>query len=138
MTERPVRFYVESLGCAKNQVDSEEIIGEMLKQGFTLAAAPEAADFIIVNSCGFIRPAKTESIETTLELRALHPGARIILAGCLSQRYEAQLRSELPEVDAFAGNRDPGAVVEIARELVGKGAREPPGSRRYRRSPLNR
>jgi ribosomal protein S12 methylthiotransferase len=111
-------FHVQNLGCAKNQVDAEQMIARLREAGLTLAAAPEGADLIIVNSCGFIVEAKRESIETALAMRARHPGARIILAGCLAERYTAELERELPELDGVVGNRDPGDVVALVRRLL--------------------
>jgi ribosomal protein S12 methylthiotransferase len=119
-------FYVESLGCAKNQVDSEEMIAALEADGWTLTDDPAAASLIVVNSCGFIREAKEESIETSLTLKKQNPGARVILAGCLTERYADALRSELTEIDGFAGNRDPSAVAALARRLTGDSAARDP------------
>jgi len=71
--------------------------------GFGPTDSAADADLIVVNTCGFIQPAKEESIQTTLELRRENPRARLIVAGCLTQRYEDQLRKELPEIDGFVG-----------------------------------
>jgi len=116
--DSPLTFYVESLGCAKNQVDSEQMIASLEADGWTLAERPDDAGLIIVNSCGFIREAKEESIETSLSLKQRYPSARLILAGCLSERYPEALRAELPEIDGFAGNRDPAGIASLARRLV--------------------
>lgn len=112
-------FHVESLGCAKNQVDSELMIAALQKAGWSLATGPGSADVLIVNTCGFITDAKTESIETSLALKAQHPDKRVVMAGCLSERYRDVLARELPEIDAFLGNRDPAAIVEL---LEGRGS----------------
>ncbi len=104
------RFYIESLGCAKNQVDSELMIASLEKAGWIFAEAPEDADLIIVNTCGFITEAKKESIETALGFRERFPAKRIVMAGCLSERYAAELPRELPELDGFFGNKDPGGI----------------------------
>jgi ribosomal protein S12 methylthiotransferase len=113
-THKPSRraFYLESLGCAKNQVDSELMIAALEAAGWRRAEAPADASVLIVNTCGFISDAKRESIETCLALR--RPGARLIMAGCLSERYAGELAGQLPEVDAFMGNRDPAGVVALA------------------------
>ena len=111
------RFHLESLGCAKNQVDSELMIAALERAGWERADGPDGADLLIVNTCGFISSAKKESIETSLELKARHPGRKLIMAGCLSQRYADQLRVELPEIDAFLGAADPAGIVALADSL---------------------
>lgn len=129
-------FHLESLGCAKNQVDSELMIAALQKAGWSLASGPGAADVLIVNTCGFITEAKTESIETSLALKAQHPDKRVIMAGCLSERYREVLARELPEIDGFLGNRDPADIVEL---LEGRGSPsgDPSGfERAYERSHL--
>jgi len=103
---------VESLGCAKNQVDSERMIAALEGAGWSLAA-PEEADVLIVNTCGFISSAKKESIETSLELKQRHPGKKVIMVGCLTERYGRELAGELPEIDGFLGNRDPARILEL-------------------------
>ena len=90
-TEPGRAFHVESLGCAKNQVDSERMIAALEGAGWRLAAGPEEADVLIVNTCGFISSAKKESIETSLELKQRHPGKKVFMVGCLSERYGAEL-----------------------------------------------
>ncbi|HVO39256.1 MAG TPA: 30S ribosomal protein S12 methylthiotransferase RimO [Spirochaetia bacterium] len=109
----PRSFHVESLGCAKNQVDSELMIAALERTGWKLADSPEAAEVLIVNTCGFISDAKKESIETGLELKARHPGKKVIMVGCLTERYGSDLGSQLPEIDGFLGNRDPSAIVDL-------------------------
>jgi ribosomal protein S12 methylthiotransferase len=131
-------FHVESLGCAKNQVDSELMIAALEKAGWSLADAPESADVLIVNTCGFISSAKKESIETGLELKGRFPGKKVIMVGCLSERYGETLGKELPEIDGLLGNRDPGAIVRLVesgeRTLPADAA--PPDLRPYERSHL--
>ena len=106
-------FHLESLGCAKNQVDSERMISALLGAGWRLAAEPHEADVLIVNTCGFISSAKKESIETTLELKQRYPGKKVIMVGCLSERYGEDLARQLPEIDGFLGNRDPAAILGL-------------------------
>ena len=106
-------FHLESLGCAKNQVDSELMIAALQKAGWERASGPGEADVLIVNTCGFITEAKTQSIETSLSLKAQHPGERVIMAGCLSERYRETLALELPEIDGFLGNRSPADIVDL-------------------------
>lgn len=110
MTDTSSSFYIETLGCAKNQVDSEVMVASLEGRGWTRRESADGADVIIVNTCGFIGPAKEESIDTVLEFRAEYPDARIVMAGCLTQRYPAELSAELSEVDAFFGNRAPGGI----------------------------
>ena len=112
----PIRTVsIENLGCAKNQVDAEYLIALLAESGYRYTANHAEADAILVNSCGFINPAKEESIEVTLELRREFPEAKVILAGCLAQRYGNELN--LPEADAIVGNRDLKAVIEALDEL---------------------
>jgi ribosomal protein S12 methylthiotransferase len=106
-------FHVESLGCAKNQVDSERMIAALEKAGWSLAEGPESAGVLIVNTCGFISDAKKQSIETSLELKARHPEKKVIMVGCLTERYGEEIGRELGEIDGFLGNRDPTAIVDV-------------------------
>jgi len=100
------RFFLDQHGCAKNQVDGEIIIGILNALGWNKTDAAETADLIIINSCGFIEPAKKESIEAVLNARIAYPRAKILLAGCLAERYGTSLQRDLPESDAFFGNGD--------------------------------
>jgi ribosomal protein S12 methylthiotransferase len=106
-------FSIESLGCAKNQVDSEELIAHLERAGLTWVADPEQAEAVIVNSCGFITSAKEESIRTALELKSRFPGKKVLLAGCLVARYGEELTRALGELDGFAGLRDPQALERL-------------------------
>jgi ribosomal protein S12 methylthiotransferase len=95
-----------SLGCPKNLLDSEVMLGKLCEQGYSLTLDPVEADYLIVNTCGFIRSAKEESIEHILEMaqiKAQYPGKKLVVAGCLAQRYGGALLQELPEVDALVG-----------------------------------
>ncbi len=119
-------FHVESLGCAKNQVDSERMIAALERAGWRLADAPEDADVLIVNTCGFISDAKKESIETSLELKQRHPSKKVIMVGCLTERYGNELSGQLPEIDGFLGNRDPSRIVQLVEGAPrARRAREP-------------
>ena len=89
------------------------MIAALERAGWSLAEAPEAADVLIVNTCGFIAQAKRQSIETSLALKVRHPGKKVIMVGCLSERYGEDLSRELPEIDGFLGNRDPARIVEL-------------------------
>ncbi len=98
------KIYIESLGCAKNQVDSEILLSYAEENGYERVETAEEADVIVVNTCGFIRSAKEESINTFFSLREKCPAAKIILAGCLAERYGGEM--EIDEADAVFGNRD--------------------------------
>jgi len=114
------RFYVETLGCPKNQVDSDKIIGTLLAQG--MAATDEAgdADLVVVNTCAFIDEARRESIDTILALaEQRREGARLVVTGCMAERYGSELAEALPEVDQVAGfGVAIPAVVPGARRLI--------------------
>src|SRR5438270_6413 len=109
-----------SLGCAKNLVDAEIMLGSVLERGMEITSVAEEADVLIVNTCAFIDSAKEESIDAILEAhqkRGLtkHEGQRLIVSGCMSQRFSRELHEQLPEVDAFIGLdqvRDLGAIVD--------------------------
>jgi len=95
-----------TLGCPKNLVDSELILGVLANAGYEITTDPASAQVLIVNTCAFIEEAKRESIEAILEaaeLKTNTPGRRLVVAGCMAQRYGAQLAEELPEVDIFVG-----------------------------------
>ena len=98
------RFYVETLGCPKNQVDSDKIIGTLLAQGMVATDDPEDAGLVVVNTCAFIEDARQESIDTILALDDRRPsGSRLVVTGCMAERYGAELAEALPEVDQVAG-----------------------------------
>jgi ribosomal protein S12 methylthiotransferase len=100
----PRTFWVETLGCPKNQVDSDKLAGTMLADGLLPAAAPEGADLVVVNSCAFIEEARQESVDTVLDLAERKPAsAELVVTGCLAERYGPELAAALPEVDAVAG-----------------------------------
>jgi ribosomal protein S12 methylthiotransferase len=109
-----------SLGCAKNLVDAEIMLGSVLERGMEITSSAEDADVLVINTCAFIDSAKEESIDAILEAhqqRGLHKRAnqRLIVSGCMSQRFSEELRQQLPEVDAFIGLdqvRELGIVVE--------------------------
>jgi ribosomal protein S12 methylthiotransferase len=100
------RVALIDLGCAKNTIDSETILGVLLSEGFVFSEEPEEADLLLVNTCGFIQSAKEESIEHLLEaveLKKLNPDLRVVAVGCLAQRYGAQLAEEIEELDGVLG-----------------------------------
>ncbi|TMB18230.1 MAG: 30S ribosomal protein S12 methylthiotransferase RimO [Deltaproteobacteria bacterium] len=103
------RVHFLTLGCPKNQVDSEVMLGVLARRGHEIVLDPAAADVLVVNTCSFITPAKEESIEAILDMarvKAGGTGQRLVVAGCLAQRYADQLRTALPEVDVFIGTGD--------------------------------
>lgn len=110
-------FYIENLGCFRNQVDAEYIIASMEQAGYTHLNEPEGASAIVVNSCGFIESAKEESINTFFQFREAYPESKIILAGCLAQRYGNELSDMLPEADGFFGNRAPELLPQIMKDV---------------------
>ena len=126
------RVYFINLGCPKNLVDSEVLMGKLTAEGAEIVESAEEATDIVVNTCGFIEDAKRESIETILEAVQLkkEDGKRVFVTGCLSQRYRKDLEREFPEIDGFFGARH---IDTIARELSGK-----IGLRRNRQSPQMR
>ena len=98
------RYFMQTLGCPKNQVDSDKLEGYLEKAGYGRASAPSDADLVVVNTCAFIEAARQESIETVLELDELRPdGSRLVVTGCMAERYGDELREALPEVDLVAG-----------------------------------
>jgi ribosomal protein S12 methylthiotransferase len=98
------RYWVETLGCPKNQVDSDKIVGTLVADGYAAADSPDEADLIVVNTCAFIEDARQESIDTVLALDDRRAkGARLVVTGCMAERYGSELADALPEVDAVAG-----------------------------------
>ena len=106
-------FFVETLGCPKNQVDSDKLVGTLLADGMAPALSAEAADLVVVNTCAFIEEARQESIDVVLAL-AERKGddARLVVTGCMAERYGDELADALPEVDTVAGfgGTSPGPV----------------------------
>ena len=123
---KPTRVGLVSLGCAKNLLDSEVMAGVLTRRGFEMTAEPADADALIVNTCGFIGPAKEEGVETILDLARFKTAGRcrrLVVAGCLAQRYAAELAREIPEIDAIVGLDE---VARIADILETPGRRVPP------------
>jgi ribosomal protein S12 methylthiotransferase len=116
-----VRYFLDPFGCVKNQVDAETMMAHLDGSGWAAADDPGAADLIIVNSCGFIESAKQESINAVIGWRKRYPEKKILLAGCLSQRYAAELAEALPEADVLFGNADLAGVSAAAAGVLGRG-----------------
>ena len=108
-------FFIDHHGCAKNQTDGELLCGYLEKAGFELTEDADKADFIIINSCGFIESAKKESIDAVYSIRANYPNAKIILAGCLAQRYADELSKSMPELDGIFGNGDLSKITDYMK-----------------------
>jgi ribosomal protein S12 methylthiotransferase len=117
-----------SLGCAKNLVDAEIMLGGAAKDNFDLTRDPDEADVLVINTCGFIDQAKEESIDTILEMHqrrlTARPAQKIIVSGCLAQRYHEELKREIPEVDAFIGLDQIAEFPRIVREVLARPATE--------------
>jgi ribosomal protein S12 methylthiotransferase len=113
-----MRFWIDRHGCAKNDVDGEEIAARLEAAGHLYAPSAVEADLVIVNSCGFIEEAKKESIEAVASIKASYPDKRILLAGCLSQRYAKELAEGLPEADGIVGNSDLSVVIAAAEATM--------------------
>ena len=114
-----MKLYLESLGCARNQVDSEIMIGRLKKVGWTIADDPKDADTIVVNTCSFIETAAEESIDTILELAEYKKEGscnRLIVTGCLPERYREDIVTSLPEVDVFLGTGAFDQIVNAVQE----------------------
>src|SRR5215213_10197161 len=110
-----------SLGCPKNLVDSEVMMGKLRQSGYEITTDASEADTLVVNTCGFIESAKQESINAILEatrLKTEGKAKRIIMAGCLVERYRDDLIKELPEVDAFIGTNEINRILEVTDERV--------------------
>lgn len=121
------KIYVESLGCDKNLVDTEVMLGRLVKRGCKIVLSPEQADIAIINTCSFIHDAKTESIEAILELAAEKNAGRlpkIIVTGCLSELYQEQIRREIPEVDGVLGATNTDKIEEVVADIMQGRTRE--------------
>ena len=114
-----------SLGCTKNLVDSETALGLFKEAGYTFTEDPAQADILMVNTCGFINPAKEESIDTILEMAQYKQTGRcrlLVVTGCLAQRYEKDLLQEIPEIDLMLGvNQYDQLIPAVERALRGQG-----------------
>ena len=116
----PLRVGLISLGCAKNLVDSEIMLGSLLQEGIEITNDPIGADAVIVNTCSFIGSAQEESVDSILETAATrsarNPKQALIVSGCLPQRYREELPKLLPEVDAFMGIDEVSGIARIVRD----------------------
>ena len=116
-----MKIMFASLGCDKNLVDSEFMIGMLTKDGIELTNDETEADVIIINSCCFINDAKEESINNILEMAEYKKSGSckaLIVTGCLAQRYKEEIMEEIPEVDAILGTNSYDSIVEAVREVL--------------------
>jgi ribosomal protein S12 methylthiotransferase len=121
----PRRFHIETLGCPKNVVDSDKIVGTLFADGLERANGVEDADLVVVNTCAFIEAARQESIDAVLALAdAKRDGARLVVTGCLAERYGDELATALPEADAVLGFAQEGSIAPVTML-----ARKPSGVR---------
>src|SRR6266704_1412732 len=120
--ENPLRVGLISLGCAKNLVDAEIMLGTLMKDGVEITNDASEADVVIVNTCSFIDSAQEESVDTILESAELREaknrGQGLIVSGCLPQRFRNELPKLLPEVDAFMGIDQVAQVAEIVHKAL--------------------
>ncbi len=110
-------LYIENLGCAKNQVDAEVMAHNLEKDGWILTDDVSKASLIIVNTCGFIESAREESIDSFFSLKEQNPKAKIIVSGCLAQRYAQDLETQLPEANGVFGNRNLAEINTFVQEV---------------------
>ncbi len=106
-TRKSPLVHAVTLGCPKNRVDTEVMLGDLLGHGYALAARPEDADVVLVNTCGFLAEARSESLDVLRDAaRRMRPGARLVASGCMTERFRDAIESEVPEVDLITGVRD--------------------------------
>src|SRR6266852_1243303 len=118
-----MKVHLTTLGCPKNQVDSELMLGTLTEAGFPLADRPEDAECLIVNTCAFIDRAREESVATILELARLKERGRcrsLIVTGCLTQRYGGEILREMPEVDGILGTSNLSRIVDLVRQAANR------------------
>lgn len=139
MISRKETVSVITLGCSKNTVDSERLLRQLKENNIAIQSDPNKANTVIINTCGFIDAAKEESINTILNAAALKQEGKInkvIVAGCLSERYKKELIEEIPEVDAYFGTEDYEGIItqlggELKRNLLGERLLTAPGHTAY-------
>src|SRR3989440_12516161 len=118
MSDKRPKIGFVSLGCPKNLVDSEVMLGTLSRQGYSITAQKEDADVIVVNTCGFIDTAKKESIDTILEMAELKTQGnckKLVVAGCLAERYRNEIQKEIPEIDFIFGPDELGRILEAVQ-----------------------
>ena len=118
-----IKVGMVSLGCSKNQVDAEILLALMLENGYEICADPQQCDVVIINTCGFIEDAKKESIETIFEFAQLKNEGQVkvlVVTGCLAERYQDQLVSEIPEADVVLGIGKNTEIAKAVKEALDK------------------
>ncbi|MEO8552018.1 MAG: 30S ribosomal protein S12 methylthiotransferase RimO [Kofleriaceae bacterium] len=122
------RIYFVSLGCPKNQVDTELMLGQVEAAGHSLVDQPEGADVIVVNTCAFIDAAKEESVDTILEMAEYKKAgsAKLVVTGCLAQRYSDDLVKDIPEIDHILGSSDFQSIVKVLGAKPARGRKKLP------------
>jgi ribosomal protein S12 methylthiotransferase len=119
------RFHVETLGCPKNAVDSDKVVASLLADGLVPSGRAEDADLIVVNTCAFVEAARTESIDVALALAdAKRPGAKLVVTGCMAERYGEELAAALPEADAVVGFAGEGDLARVVLKRKPAGVRD--------------
>src|SRR5439155_24844898 len=113
MASASSRIYFVSLGCPKNQVDTELMLGQVQAAGHALVQAPDEADVIVVNTCAFIDAAKEESVDTILEMAEYKK--KLVVTGCLAQRYADELKADIPEIDHILGSADFPSIAKVLK-----------------------
>ncbi len=117
------KVHITTLGCPKNAVDSDKLAAAMAESGFVFVQDEADADFLLINTCGFITSAKEESINEILRLAAEKKGSKkLVVLGCLAQRYREELLKEIPEIDAIMGVADEAGVIGYCRSIAGEAA----------------
>lgn len=119
------KVHLISLGCARNRADSEVMLGSLMSNNYSITDDAEEADTVVINTCGFIESAKEESVQTILEaaeLKKSNPNLKVVVAGCLTQRYKGQLVEGLPEVDLFIGTDEFPKIAEFLEQDLPKGS----------------
>ncbi|GIU87345.1 MAG: ribosomal protein S12 methylthiotransferase RimO [Acidimicrobiia bacterium] len=121
----PRRFHVETLGCPKNAVDSDKVVASLLADGMVAAEGVGDADLVVVNTCAFVESARRESIEVALALAdAKRPGAKLVVTGCLAERYGGELAAAMPEADAVVGFGGAGELAQVVLRRRPSGVRD--------------
>jgi ribosomal protein S12 methylthiotransferase len=123
--ETQARYHVETLGCPKNAVDSDKVVASLRADGLVPAHSAADADLVVLNTCAFVEAARRESIDTALELAEVRkPGAKLVVTGCLAERYGEELAAALPEADAVVGFGGEGALAEVVLKRKPTGVRD--------------
>lgn len=119
----PLKVSMVSLGCPKNTVDGEVLLGDLFRSGFEVTDVHEDADAIVINTCAFVEDAKAESVETIIEASRLKDegkARKVIVTGCLAQRYSEELAAQLPEADLVVGFEKYGGLATAVRDVLGR------------------